>query len=107
MHVTVAAATADYEPNVPASSEYADLKRQIQALGLLQRQHGYYAAKFVITGGLLAGTLFFLAVSPNDPWLRLAEAALLAFAVVQIGLLAHDASHQQIVGAGRVNVVMG
>ncbi len=107
MHVNVVAAAAEYQPNPQASNEYAELKRRIQALGLLKRQPDYYAAKFAITGGLLGAALVLLAVSGNNPWIRLAEAAFLAFVTVQIGLLAHDASHQQIVGAGRLNVVMG
>jgi fatty acid desaturase len=107
MHLNVAAATAEHQPIPQASNEYAELKRQIQALGLLKRQPGYYAAKFAITGGLLAVALFVLTISGSEPWVRLAEAAFLAFVIVQIGLLAHDLSHQQIVGAGRWNVVGG
>ncbi|MCA1647305.1 MAG: hypothetical protein LC797_18225 [Chloroflexi bacterium] len=79
MHVNVAVAESDTEPQ--ASTEYADLKRRIQALGLLKRQPGYYAAKFVFTGGLLAAAVVLLAVSGNNPWVRLAEAAFLAFVI--------------------------
>lgn len=107
MHVNVAAAAAESQPNPQASGEYADLKRQIQALGLLKRQPGYYAVKFAITGGLLGLALLALTHSEGGPWVRLAEAAFLAFVIVQIGLLAHDLAHQQIVGAGRTNVVAG
>src|SRR5258708_15780200 len=104
MHVDLVAAAAE---TLQAPNEYADLKRRILALGLLKRQPGYYVAKFTITLGLLGIGLYALVVSGNDPWLRLAEAAYLAFVIVQIGLLAHDLSHQQIVGGGRWNVVGG
>jgi fatty acid desaturase len=107
MHVNLMAAAADHQPNLSASNEYAELKRRIQALGLLNRQPGYYAAKFSITGLLLTAAVVLLLISENSPWIRLAEAAFLAFVIVQIGLLAHDLSHQQIFGAGRVNVVAG
>jgi fatty acid desaturase len=107
MHLTDAAVAADLQPNPQASGEYAELKRRIQALGLLKRQPGYYIAKFVITGGLLGLAITAMTISGNDPWIRLAEAAFLAVAIVQVGLLAHDHSHQQIVGAGRLNVVAG
>src|SRR5438105_305283 len=108
MQVTlVAAAAAEPESNPNTPNEYADLKRRIQALGLLKRQPAYYAVKFAVTGSLLGAALYLLVASGNNPGIRLAEAAFLAFVVVQIGLLAHDLSHQQIVGAGRTNVMAG
>src|SRR6266849_5278089 len=107
MQANLVAVAADNQPNLQATNDYAELKRQILALGLMKRQPGYYAAKFAITGGLLAIGLYALAYSGSDAWIRLAEAAFLAFVVVQIGLLAHDLSHQQIVGAGRWNVTAG
>jgi fatty acid desaturase len=90
-----------------ASTEYADLKRQVQALGLLRRQPGYYAAKFVAIVALLRLAAVGLVLAGTNPWLRLLDAAFLAFVFGQIGLLAHDLSHQQIVGAGRANTVLG
>src|SRR5579859_3908031 len=104
-----AAATTTIEPLVQtgSSGEYAELKRLVQARGLLRRQPRYYVTKFAITGGLLSVALLALVFSDNDAWIRLVEAAFLGFAIVQIGLLAHDLSHQQIVGAGRLNTVLG
>jgi fatty acid desaturase len=112
MQAHLAAVVAEHQPNLqgvspPGLNDYAELKRRILALGLLKRQPGYYATKFAITGAFLGVGLFALAVSGNNPWLRLVEAAFLAFVIVQIGLLAHDLSHQQIVGAGRWNVAGG
>src|SRR5205814_3004131 len=90
-------------PTTPTTAaDYAELKRLVQARGLLKRQYAYYIGKLGITGGLLGLALLALIFSGNDPWMRLAEAAFLAFVVVQIGLLAHDLGHQQIVGAGRL-----
>jgi fatty acid desaturase len=90
-----------------AASEYADLKRTVQSLGLLKAQPRYYVFKFALTGGLLAVAVLAIAVSSGDLWVRLLEAAFLAFAFVQIGLLAHDVAHQQIVGSGRLNIALG
>src|ERR1700716_4311131 len=82
--------TAAPPTNTTTSGDYAELKRLVQARGLLKRQYAYYVGKFGITGALLAVALAALIFSANDPWIRVAEAALLAFVVVQIGLLAHD-----------------
>ena len=96
-----AAVVSEPRPDpLSASGEYAELKRLVQARGLLDRQYGYYIGKFAITGGLLSLALIAMIFSPTELWLRLAEAAFLGFVVVQIGLLAHDLSHQQIVGSG-------
>ncbi len=78
MHVDLAASTAEYQSGPQGLNDYAELKRRIVALGLLNRQPGYYAAKFAVTGGLLAAGLLALVFSGNDPWLRLAEAAFLS-----------------------------
>ena len=105
MHIDLAAVAAEPHPSPQGLNDYAELKRRIVALGLLKRQPGYYAVKFAITGGLLAVGVFALIAGGSNPWLRLAEAAFLAFVVVQIGLLAHDLAHQQIVGEiGRAHV---
>jgi fatty acid desaturase len=93
--------------NATTPGDYAELKRLVQARGLLKRQPAYYVVKFALTGGLLGLALFALVFSANDPWMRVAEAAFLAFAFVQVGLLAHDLGHQQIVGAGRPNTLLG
>jgi fatty acid desaturase len=89
------------------SNEYAELKREVQALGLLNRQPGYYVFKFAVTAGLLGIAVLVLALSGDNTWLRLLDAVFLAFVFGQIGLLAHDLSHQQIVGAGRANAIAG
>jgi fatty acid desaturase len=99
--------TAAPSTTTTTSGDYAELKRLVQARGLLKRQYGYYVGKFAITGGLLGLALLALIFSGNDPWMRVAEAVFLAFVVVQIGLLAHDLGHQQIVGAGRLNAFLG
>jgi fatty acid desaturase len=107
MHVNLVAAPAELQLDQPPSSEYAELKRLILSLGLLKRQPGYYAAKFAITGSLLILAWWAIVISGSDPWIRLAEAAFLAFVVGQIGLLGHDLAHLQIIGSGRLNTIGG
>src|SRR5579859_4480692 len=90
-----------------AASEYAELKRQVRALGLLNRQSRYYAGKIGVIAVCLAVASLGLALSAGNAWLWIADAAFLAFVFTQIGLLAHDLAHQQIVGPGKVNAVAG
>jgi hypothetical protein len=59
------------------------LSRQIKQAGLLDRRHGYYAAKVVLNLGLLAagGAAFVLL---GDSWWQLVTAAYLAVVATQI-----------------------
>jgi fatty acid desaturase len=91
----------------PAGSEYAELKREVQKRGLLKRQSWYYAGKGAFTGLCFGIAGVGLAISGSETWLYVIDAAFLAFVFVQVGLLAHDLAHQQIVGPGRVNAVAG
>ena len=49
MHVDLVVVAAEQQLNPQGASDYAELKRQILALGLLNRQPGYYLAKFAST----------------------------------------------------------
>ena len=76
-------------------SEYTQLSRQVKQAGLLERRHGWYAAKIALNLVLLAagGVAFVLL---GDSWWQLAIAALLAVVFTQIGFIGHDAGHRQI-----------
>jgi fatty acid desaturase len=90
----------------PRGSDYADLLRQIQRAGLLDRRVGYYLTKITVTAGLLvAGWAAFVAV--GDSWWQLAVAAFLAFVFTQIGFIGHDAGHRQIFRSRRANYLLG
>jgi fatty acid desaturase len=73
---------------------------------LLDRRHGYYLTKIIITGVLLAAgwTIFALA---GDTWWQLAVAGALAFVFTQIGFIGHDAGHRQIFRSKRANYLVG
>lgn len=75
--------------------EYGELRRLIRQSGLLARQPVYYTFKVLSTLSLLAASITFLAVVGN-PWLQLINAAFLGFVFAQLGLIGHDAGHQQI-----------
>ncbi len=76
------------------TNQYAQLKRLIKQNGLLVQQPAYYAGKTTLTLGLLVVSLTLLFVL-GDTWFQLLNAVYLAFAFVQISLLAHDFGHRQ------------
>jgi fatty acid desaturase len=97
-----------WEETDPDSGEnlYLELKRRIQDAGLLQPQPLYYAVKVPVT---LA--LFFIGwvalVLVDNIWLRLLDAAFLAFTGGQVGYLLHDAGHHQIFRTSWKNDLLG
>lgn len=77
------------------NSEYAELKKLVEAEGLLAKQPVYYTYKFITTFAMLAAGLTVLALV--DSFLvQLLNAVFLAFVFGQIGLLIHDTGHRQI-----------
>ena len=75
--------------------DYLALKKEVVEAGLLNRQYGYYAYKISFAVGLLVLSYFLLATVDNFVF-QLFNAAFLAFAIVQIGYIMHDAIHMQI-----------
>jgi fatty acid desaturase len=87
-------------------NEYTQLSRQIRQAGLLDRRHGYYAAKLILNLGLLvAGGVAFAAL--GDSWWQLVTAAYLAVVFTQIAFVGHDAGHRQIFRSRRANDLVG
>ena len=82
--------------------QYGELRRLVRASGLLDRQLGYYFVKIPFTVGLLAASIAFLVLVDNAP-LQLLNAAFLGLVFAQLGLVAHDAGHQQICASARGN----
>jgi fatty acid desaturase len=88
-------------------SEYAELKRVVEARGLLARQHHYYFLKFGVNIALLVLGVLGLQLAASDPLWWLADVVFLSFVFVQIALMGHDILHLQFVRAGRLNTVIG
>jgi fatty acid desaturase len=87
-------------------SEYTQLSRQIRQAGLLDRRHGYYAAKLILNLGLLvAGGVAFALL--GESWWQLVTAAYLAVVFTQIAFVGHDAGHRQIFRSRRANNLVG
>jgi fatty acid desaturase len=96
--------TATIDP--PRGSEFAALLRQVKNAGLLERRRGYYIAKMIVTGSLLAvGWAGFVAL--GNSWWQLLVAAFLAFVFAQLGFIGHDAGHRQIFRTARANYLVG
>ena len=75
--------------------DYVALRKEVTAAGLLRRQYGYYACKISFSIGLLVLSYLLLAMIDNFIF-QLFNAAFLAFVIVQIGFIMHDAIHMQI-----------
>lgn len=88
------------------SSEYAELKQLVKEQGLLDKQPGYCARMVVVTFSLLALAVAVLVLA-DSLWLRLLDAAALAFVFTQISFIGHDAGHQQFCrSAGRNDIIL-
>jgi fatty acid desaturase len=85
---------------------YRELKRTIKDAGLLAKQPRYYALKISILLALFLGSLTVLFTTQALP-LLLANALLSAFVYSQLGLLGHDAGHNQIFRSQRANARLG
>ena len=82
--------------------QYGELRRLVRKEGLLDKQPAYYLYKVPFTLGLLAASLAILVLVGNS-WLQLVNAAFMAIAFTQLGLLGHDAGHYQIFSSTKRN----
>jgi fatty acid desaturase len=86
--------------------EYTQLSRQIRQAGLLERRHGYYAAKLILNLGLLvAGGVAFVLL--GESWWQLVTAAYLAVVFTQLAFVGHDAGHRQLFRSRPANNLVG
>ncbi len=86
--------------------DFAELSRRVREGGLMNRRPGYYQVKIGATIGALialAGMALFL----GDTWWNMVIAVGLAFVLVQLGFIAHDAGHRQICARRQHNDVVG
>ncbi len=86
--------------------DYIALRKEVIDAGLLERQYGYYAYKAVFSIVLLAASIFVL-VEFDSLALQMLNALFLAFALVQFGMLLHDADHQQVFRSSKRNELLG
>ncbi|HEV3235097.1 MAG TPA: acyl-CoA desaturase [Candidatus Dormibacteraeota bacterium] len=87
-------------------SDYAVLKKRVQAAGLLRKRPGYYAIVISANAALVALGVAVL-VLVHNPWLRVLDAAFLGLVSGQLGFQLHDAGHRQMFNRGWMNVAVG
>ena len=83
------------------SDDYAALRRQVRAAGMLDPQPRYYVLKTVVTLAMYALTLAF-ALLANQLATMVLAGALVGFVWTQVGLLGHDVGHRQVVRGRRM-----
>ena len=82
-------------PRATPGSDFAELNRRVNALGLLRRQPAYYAVRLTLVGLMVcAGWAAFFVIGSS--WWTLAVAAFLSVAFAQLALVAHDLAHRQV-----------
>lgn len=86
--------------------DFAELSRQVHEVGLLARRRGYYTIKIAATIGGLGATVAAV-ILVGDSWWNLVVAVGLAFVMVQLGFIGHDAGHRQICTSRRDNDLIG
>ena len=87
-------------------SDFAELNRRVNALGLLRRQPAYYAVRLTLVTLMVVGgwAAFFLI---GSSWWTLIVAAFLAAAFAQLALVAHDLAHRQVFRTKRPSEFFG
>ncbi|HEV1997828.1 MAG TPA: acyl-CoA desaturase [Candidatus Dormibacteraeota bacterium] len=90
----------------PAADDYARLKAQVQAAGLLRKQPLYYALVISANLGMLALCLGGLVLLRN-PWLLALDAVFFGLVSGQLGFQLHDAAHRQMFDSSRLNRWVG
>lgn len=99
---------AKMPPKLTDSSElFRDLKRRIDAAGLLNRHPArYLATGALLLCGLAVSVSLMVRYGGNVP-VQAANGALLAFLYTQIGFVMHDAGHRQVFRSVAANDYLG
>jgi fatty acid desaturase len=87
-------------------SDFAELRRRVEAAGLLERRPRHYAVRIgAVAAALVAGWSAFFVVGAS--WWTLLVAALLAVVFAQVALVAHDLAHRQVFASNRTSARAG
>ena len=89
-----------------AAQPYAELKRRVEAAGLLAKRPGYYTLMLVTNTVAFVTTLYLLNVF-HSIWATIVIAIALGFVSGQLGFQLHDSGHRQMFPSRRLNTVIG
>jgi fatty acid desaturase len=78
----------------PPINDHRELRRRVQAAGLLEPQSRSFSVHLLITGGLIAAGIVFLSLF-HALWGVVLGALFFSVVSVQIAFLVHDAGHRQ------------
>jgi fatty acid desaturase len=85
---------------------YVELKRRVEAAGLMRKRPGYYALMLVTNSVLFVTSLWALTLV-NSFWATALVAAALGVVSGQLGFQLHDSGHRQMFPNRRLNTVVG
>src|SRR6266571_4339851 len=85
---------------------YVELKRRVEAAGLMRKRPGYYSLMLITNAILFAGTLWIF-TQVQSVWATVLVAAALAFVSGQLGFQLHDSGHRQMFSSRRLNTLVG
>ena len=85
---------------------YAELKRRLEAAGLMRKRPGYYTL-MLVTNTLVFGTCLWVLTLVHSVWGTVLAAAVLGFSSGQLGFQLHDSGHRQMFPSRRLNTLVG
>ncbi len=89
-------------PREAHGSDFAELKRRIQAAGLLERRYRYYIARLaLLLGGFAVAFAAMFLLGPT--WWQLIVAGAFGLLFTQTAFFAHDSAHRQVFESGPRN----
>src|SRR5689334_4683914 len=91
---------------VRIAQPYAELKRRVEAAGLMKKRPGYYILMLATNAVLFGGTLWLLTLV-HSVWATALVAAVLGVVSGQLGFQLHDSGHRQMFASRRLNAVIG
>ena len=88
-------------------ADYVTLRRSVAASRLLDRAYGYYIVRAGSCFAMLAGAVALAVLAPPSAVWLVISAAWLAFWIVQVALVGHDAGHQEVFARSGRNWALG
>lgn len=90
-----------------SQADYIELRRQVAAAGLLDRAPGYYLLRAGSCFIFLLAAIAVALLVPATPLAVVLSGAGLAFCIVQVALIGHDAGHQEVFRSAARNWTLG